>query len=43
MVSFRQYLETFITNSDCLDVIMMFLVVLTVSAVLKVLCFGLYK
>lgn len=43
LVALREYFATFITDPVCLDVLMLFVVVLLVSAVLKVFCFGLYK
>ena len=43
MVALRDYLSTFIVNSDLLDCLFCVLVVLLVSVLLKVFAFGLYK
>ena len=43
MVSLREYLLTFIMNSDIVDCVMCVMVVLLVSVLLKVFAFGLYK
>ena len=43
MASLREYLLTFIMNSDIVDCVMCVMVVLVVSVLLKVFAFGLYK
>lgn len=42
MTAFRDYVATFITNSDMVDVVMVVCVVVVVSVLLKVFGFGLY-
>ena len=42
MTALREYLATFITNSDLIDVFMVVMCVVVVSVLLKVFAFGLY-
>lgn len=43
MEAFRNYLSTFITDPDLVNIVMALLVLLTAAAILKVIAFGIFK